>query len=139
MNPRIHQVCAAVLGVTGTYVGVWALFLPGQFYERFPGFGHHWVDTLGPYNEHLARDVGGLYTAMALMSLWAASFPSRERFALVGLGWLVFNVAHALFHLHHLDAYGFADQVGNVVLLLGVTVLAGLLLIPARSPDNLDD
>jgi len=132
MNPRFHQTCAAVLGVTGAYVGAWALFLPHVFYTSFPGFGRHWVDTLGQYNEHLARDVGGLYCAMALMSLWAATRPSRDRLSLLGLGWLVFNVPHALFHLDHLDVYKAADQIGNVVLLLGVTILAGLLLIPVR-------
>jgi hypothetical protein len=69
---------------------------------------------------------------MALMSLWAASRTNRQQFTLIGLGWLAFNVPHALFHLDHLDVYQAADQIGNVALLLGVTALACLLLLPAR-------
>jgi hypothetical protein len=130
MNPRSNQVCVALLGASGAFVGVWALFFPAQFYTSFPGFGLHWVDALGPYNEHLARDVGGLYSALAVMSFWAAFRPTRERLALLGMGWLTFNTAHCLFHLHHLEAYGTADRIGNVALLVGVTVLACLLLVP---------
>ncbi len=128
---RSNQLCAAFLGATGVFVGVWALFFPREFYDSFPGFGHHWVDMLGAYNEHLARDVGGMYTAMAIMSLWVAFRPSRERITLIGMGWLTFNSAHCYFHLNHLDVYGTADQVGNVVLLVGVTVLALFMLLPA--------
>lgn len=130
MSLRFNQICSASLGVSGVFIGVWALLFPRAFYDSFPGFGHHWVDTLGPYNEHLARDVGAMYCAMAVMSLWTTFKPSREKFTLVGMGWLTFNTAHLLFHLGHLDVYGTADQIGNAVLLIAVTILACLMLVP---------
>src|SRR3712207_2072212 len=39
-------------------VGMWALLVPHSFYDDFPLPGRNWVSTLGPYNEHLVRDVG---------------------------------------------------------------------------------
>jgi len=130
MSLRFNRICSAFLGASGVFIGVWALFFPRAFYDSFPGFGRHWVDTLGPYNEHLARDVGSMYCAMAVMSLWAVAKSSREQFALIGMGWLTFNTAHCIFHLHHLGVYRTVDQVGNVVLLVSVTALSCLMLVP---------
>ena len=40
--------------------------------DTFPGGGRHWLPMLGAYNEHLARDVGALYLALAVLSAGAA-------------------------------------------------------------------
>ena len=130
MSIRIKQLVSAILAATGIYVGLWAAAWPRQFYDSFPGFGRHWVEALGPYNEHLVRDLGGLYLAMAVISVWAAVVPRREVFPMVGLGWLAFNIPHCLFHLDHLDVYTGVDVAGNVITLVGVVVLAALLLVP---------
>ena len=45
------------VGDPALVVGVWALVLPRSFYDDFPAAGRHWVSALGPYNEHLVRDV----------------------------------------------------------------------------------
>jgi hypothetical protein len=60
VNIRSKQIVAAVLALIGGYVGLWAAAWPRRFYDSFPGLGRHWVLALGPYNEHLIRDVGGL-------------------------------------------------------------------------------
>ena len=130
MSIRIKQLASAILAATAIYVGLWAAAWPQQFYDSFPGFGRHWVAALGPYNEHLIRDVGGLYLAMAVISVWAAVVPRREIFPMVGLGWLAFNIPHCLFHFDHLDVYSAADIAGNVIALVGVVVLAALLMVP---------
>jgi hypothetical protein len=130
VNIRSKQVAAAILALTGAYVGLWAAACPRQFYDSFPGLGRHWVLALGPYNEHLIRDVGGLYLALAVISAWAAIRPSSEVFAMLGLGWLVFNVLHFAYHVRHLDMYDAMDKAGNVVSLLVVIVLAAVLLVP---------
>lgn len=132
MNIRSKQIAATVLALTGVYVGLWAAAWPRQFNDSFPGLGRHWVLALGPYNEHLVRDVGGLYLAMAVVSAWAVVRPRTEVFAMVGLGWLVFNVLHFAYHVRHLDMYDGVDKAGNVVSLLAVIVLAALLLTPSR-------
>lgn len=132
MRNRTKQVTSAVLAVTAVYVGVWAELAPRSFYDSFPGFGRHWVSAAGPYNEHLVRDVGGLYLALLLVSGWAVVRSRGEIFALAGCAWLVFSVPHFVFHMFHLDGFGAVDKVGNVVSLGGTVVLGALLLLPTR-------
>lgn len=130
MNNRTKRSISGALALTAAYVGVWAELAPESFYRSFPGAGHHWVSTLGPYNEHLTRDVGGLYLALAAISLWVAVRPRPESFALVAAGWLAFSVPHFVFHMFHLDPGDATDKAGNIVALGGTVVLAALLLIP---------
>jgi len=62
-----------------------------------------------------------LALSAALVGCWAVAAPrarSSPRFP--------------CFHAAHLDVYGTADAVGNVVGLSGTVVLAGLLLVPMR-------
>jgi len=122
---------ACVLAASAAYVGLWAEPAPRSFYDSFPFAGHHWVAALGPYNEHLTRDVGGLYLALFVMSGWAALRPRAQTFAVIGAGWLAFSVPHLVFHAFHLDGFGIADKIGNVVSLGAVAILAALLLVPA--------
>ena len=67
---------AAVLSVTPPFVGAWAPAAPSSFYADFPFPGRHWVRLLGPYNEHLVRDVGGLYLALLVITVWAIAKPA---------------------------------------------------------------
>ena len=84
MNLRVQQVSATVLTLSAAYVGVWALADPASFNDDFPLPGRHWVSLAGPYNEHLIRDVGGLYLALGVLTLWAVLRPRRDLFAAVG-------------------------------------------------------
>ena len=136
MRTRSKQVVAGVLALSAADVGLWAALAPRSFYRSFPFPGHPWVSALGPYNEHLVRDVGGLYLALLLVSGWAALRPRGETLRLTGAAWLVFGVPHLLFHLFHLDMYGTADVIGNVVALGGTVALAALLLLPTGGGPN---
>lgn len=133
MEIRTKRAISGVLALSALYVGAWAELAPDSFYRSFPGAGHHWVSMLGPYNEHLIRDVGGLYLVLAAITLWAAVRPRPESLALVATGWLVFSVPHFVFHIVHLDPMSAADQAGNIVALGGTIVLAALLFIPAAT------
>lgn len=135
MRTPTKQVIAGVLGLSAADMGFWACFAPRSFYRSFPLPGHHWVAAMGPYNEHMTRDVGALYLALLVLSVWAVVRPRRETLAVAGAGWLAFSVPHFAFHLVHLDMYGAADRIGNVVTLGGTLVLAALLLWPASSAD----
>jgi hypothetical protein len=126
-------VVAGILALTAVDVGAWAEFAPKSFYDSYPGFGRHWVSTSGPYDEHLVRDVGGLYLALLAISVWAVVRPRAETFALVGAGWLVFSIPHFVFHLSHLDEFDTFDKLGNVIGLGGTIVLAALLVLPTRT------
>jgi len=128
------QSVAGVLAASAAYVGGWAAWAPHSFYDSFPGLGRRWVSVLGPYDEHLVRDVGGLYLALMTISVWATLRPMAETFRLVGLAWEVFSVPHLAFHAAHLNMYEVGDLVGNVVALGGTVALAAVLLVPQRSP-----
>jgi hypothetical protein len=132
------QVFAAVLALTAADVGAWAYFAPRSFYTTFPLSGRHWISALGPYNEHLTRDVGALYLALLAISAWAVVRPQPETIRLVAAAWLTFGVPHFVFHLFHLDMFGTVDKVGNVVALGGAVVLPALMLTPTRVAGNAD-
>ena len=107
-------------------MGVWALFFPQAFYDSFPGLGLSWVSVDGPFNEHLVRDVGGGYLSLAVVTLVAVVYRTRELALAAALGWLVAQLPHFSYHMYHLDMYpALIDKIGNVV------TLALLVLVPA--------
>ena len=76
------RVLLAWFAFFGLGSGLWQMFAPESFYTQFPGFGRHWVDVDGPYNEHLLRDVaqGNLaFGVVALVALLAFRQPGGQR------------------------------------------------------------
>jgi hypothetical protein len=138
MGIRGKRAVAALLALSAADVGLWASIAPGSFFRSFPGGGHHWVSVIGPYNEHLMRDVGGLYLSLVAVSVWAVVRPRPEITRLAGVAWLVFSLPHLAFHAAHLGSFGLADQVGNMVALGGAVVLAMVLLPGVRGPAETD-
>lgn len=130
MSINARRTVAGVLGLMAAFVGFWAAVGPASWYQSFPLPGRHWVSALGPYNEHLARDVGGLYLALFVISAWAVLRPQPETFRLTGAAWLAFSIPHLAFHLLHLDMFTTPDKIGNIVALAGAVVLAAALLLP---------
>ena len=65
-SETLNRVCLAFLAISALMVGVLAAFTPETFYSDYP-FVASWVHLLPPYNEHLIRDVGGLYLAFGLL------------------------------------------------------------------------
>ena len=109
--------------VSGVMVGAWAQFFPQAFYDSFPGLGRSWVAVDGPFNEHLVRDVGGLYLALSAVTLVAVFTGTRQTVLAAALGWLVSQLPHFAYHLTHLHVYtSMLDKIGNV-LTLGLLVL----------------
>jgi hypothetical protein len=133
MNTKASTAAAWVLTATALYVGWWASLAPRSFYDSFPGLNRMWVGGDGPYNEHLVRDVGGLYLALAVSGVLALVWRDRRTTLMLGAAWTTFSVLHLGYHLHHLDELAVVDVVGNVVALGGTLVLAVLLLVPVRS------
>ncbi len=133
MSLASKRIVVAVLAVTAAVVGTWAALFPQSFYAEFPLPGRHWVSGLGPYNEHLLRDVGGLYLALLVLSTWAWRRPRPAALRVTGGAWLVFNAEHLLWHALHLDGFPVADRVGMVASLAGLLILSALLLVPDRA------
>jgi len=123
-----------IVGAVG--VGVWAQFFPQAFYHSFPGFGRSWVSVDGPFNEHLVRDVGGGYLALAAVTLMALWTKTKAVIQVAALAWLVAQIPHFAYHVLHLGVFASAiDKVGNVATLaLLVLVPAYLLVRTIREP-----
>ncbi len=137
MSLSIKRLSAAVLACTALLVGGWAAAAPSSFYAGFPLPGRHWVSLLGPYNEHLVRDVGGLYLALLVITGWAIARPSDQLLRMTGLAWVVFGVPHFAYHLRHLSMFPAIDQLGMAASLGGSVVLAALLMLPTSRPWSL--
>ncbi|MFJ3892800.1 hypothetical protein [Streptomyces sp. NPDC090083] len=131
MNTGIRYVSLGLLALVGLYTGLWAYFSPSGWYRDFPGFGLKWLPQLGPYNEHLVKDAGSMFLALACLAVVAARQVRNTRLVqTTGAVWLVFNVLHFSYHVQHLGMYGTRDQVLNVVVLSLLTLLSAVLLVP---------
>ena len=131
MAERAVRAALALLVAQGLVVGSWAAISPRSFYDDFPGGGRAWVAADGPYNEHLVRDFGDLNLALAAVALVALVTMGRALVLAAGLGWIVYQAPHLIYHLRHLDVYDTTDQALNVISLvlalalpLAVVVLA---------------
>ena len=129
-----------VLGVFfGLVPGIWAAVLPESFYGDFPAVRPPWVAVDGPYNEHLIRDVGAMFLALAVIAVVAAVTGSSAQARLAGLAWLMFSVIHFAYHVTHLHVYEALDQWLNVIgQLATILVAAAVLLIPPTRSDAPD-
>jgi hypothetical protein len=109
-------------------VGVWALLVPRSFYDDFPFPGREWVSTLGPYNEHLVRDVGALNLALGVLLATAALLLERRLVQISLVAYLVYAVPHFVFHVTTGHAFSLGDNLANMFT-LGIAVLLPLVLL----------
>jgi len=128
MSSRAQTAALAVLTASAVYVGGWATPFPRSFYDSFPGLNRTWVSIDGPYNEHLVRDVGAFYLALAVAGVFALIWRERHVTLVVAAAWTVFSVPHLGYHLTHLDELETFDAVGQTAS-LALTLLLALLLI----------
>ena len=134
MNTTPRRILLWLTSLLGIGIGIWAAFLPETFYSSFPGIGlGPWVAVDGPYNEHLVRDVGALYLALAAGGIYAAVSATVHAGRAVGIAWLVFSVPHLAYHLSHLEGFDLLNAVVEVVSLSSTIVLALPLVLPART------
>jgi len=122
------------LGAPFVGIGIWALAAPRSWYDEFPGAGMHWLPAFGPYDEHLVRDLGGLYLGLGLLLVFAAVSLSRP-LVQGALGMLlVFALPHFVWHLTELDALPTGDNVVSVTSLALTVVVPALLLYLTFQP-----
>jgi hypothetical protein len=131
MNTPFRRALLAITVVLGLYVGLWAQFFPEQFYSSFPGFGLHWIDIDGPFNEHLVRDVGSAYLGLSAASLVGVLHAGALAGRVAGLAWGVFGVLHFGYHALHPEGTAF-DIVASLFFLGLSAALAIVLALPAR-------
>jgi hypothetical protein len=123
-----------VLGIVQLVDGLYALLAPRSFYGDFP-LGRGWVEALPAYNEHLVRDVGGLFLATAVVLLAAARSLDRRLVIVACASFLCFSVPHTIYHLFNLGPYDTFDAVANVLALGATVLIPAWILVVLRTPD----
>jgi hypothetical protein len=128
MDKRIValRISLATLAAYDLTVGTAAAFAPRTFYDRFPFFDT-WVRVLPPYNEHLIRDVGGLYLGLGAVLAWAAWTTGASLVRAACTGSLIVGVLHLSFHASHREGL----DTGSLIVELGG--LAVMTLLPVLS------
>jgi hypothetical protein len=120
----------AVVAVTPALVGIWATVSPRGFYDGFPGGGHHWVSAVGPYDEHLVRDVGALYLGALVLLVLAWAWLERRLVQAALISTAVASLPHLIYHLTALDGFSAGDAVAEIGgLALNVVLPLGLLIV----------
>jgi hypothetical protein len=125
---RALRPALAILAIPPAWVGIWATAAPRSFYDDFPG-PSSWVSPLGPYDEHLVRDVGAFQLGLLAVVLLALVTLDRR----VVQAALVASIVAGLPHLiYHLTATGPLSTADNVLSLLGLAapVLIAAVLLP---------
>src|SRR4051794_23363824 len=94
---RLMRAGLALLSFVPAWIGIWATVAPRSFYDHFPGWSS-WVSSLGPYDEHLVRDIGAFQLGLLVVGLFALVTLERRvvRAALVAS--LVAGVPHLVYH-----------------------------------------
>ena len=131
------RIALGILVVTGLFVGVWAAIAPRSFFLDFPGFGHQWVATDGPYNEHLVRDVGDLNLALATVTAGAALWLSRPLIITAALAWLVYSAPHFAYHALNLQVLRPDDRVPTLGS-LAVPIVMAVVVLAVAGPTRRD-
>jgi hypothetical protein len=131
MNSILRRILLGLLAIIGAFVGLWAAAFPQAFYLSFPGLGLHWISSDGPFNEHLIRDVGGLYLGFAAAAIAAIVSRSAVPGRVVGIGWALFGLLHLSYHLAHPEGAP-PDQFVAVAGLAGSLLLGVILTLPGR-------
>ena len=135
-----QRIALGYLAIVSLQIGVWAQFAPRSFYDDFPGLGRAWVRVDGPYNEHLVRDVGGLYLALGVLVVAAAITLSRQLIVTAAAAALVSGVPHLVYHLANTEGLSTGDLAISLTgLSLFAAVPVALLVVrPTTAHDRRD-
>lgn len=107
--------------------GIWALFFPQSFYSSFPhlGFGFHWIDSMGPFNDHFIRDIGAFFCALASLSIYTLFRFEEGTTRLTAYANIVFSLPHLIYHIFMINMFiTMTDKI------LGITSLAIAVIVP---------
>jgi hypothetical protein len=136
MSMTVRRILLWATAAVGAFVGLWAAIWPATFYSTFPGLGRVWIAVDGPFNEHLIRDVGALYLALAAASVAAAFTRRPESGRVVGVAWTVFGLPHLIYHAMQFGGMPLIDVIGNIIGLGGSLLLGMVLMLPGPVADR---
>jgi hypothetical protein len=125
----------ALVAAAQAEIGFWGEIGPRSFYDRFPGFGHHWVAPIGPYDEHLVRDYAAAELGFAVLLVAAAVRFSRRVVLIAGAAFLIGTLPHFVFHLTTTDRLSSTDNVLELgAFAVEIVAIAAAMLIAVRAP-----
>ena len=125
------RVALAYLAIGALPLALWATFSPRAWFDGFPGLGRHWVAVDGPYNHHLAGDVGALYLGLLTVTVVALCSRSRLLARTTGAAWVVSALPHFLYHVAHRSVLGTGDQIASLGGLFLQVVLGAAVIVLA--------
>jgi hypothetical protein len=130
---RIMRPGLAIIAISPAWVGIWAAAAPRSFYDDFPGTSS-WVAPLGPYDEHLVRDIGAFQLGLLAVVLFALVTLERRVVQAALVASIVAGLPHLIYHLTATGALSTAD---NVLSLIGLAlpVVIALILLPRTRSD----
>src|SRR4051794_41210101 len=125
---RVMRAGLALISVAPAWIGIWATAAPRSFYDDFPG-PSAWVAPLGPYDEHLVRDVGAFQLGLLVVGLFALVTLERRVVQAALVAAVVSGLPHLIYHLTATEPLSTGD---NLLSLAGlaVPVVIPLLLLP---------
>lgn len=132
MSRPVRRGLLIALSLSALSPGLWALLAPRLFHDSFPGLGLRWVGSLGPYDEHLVRDVGAFYLALAVLTVCAARSLEHELVRTTALVWLVFQLPHLAAHVQLAQRYDASTALQLLTLLLQLAVPV-VVLVDSRA------
>ncbi|MEO6470447.1 MAG: hypothetical protein ABIR57_01370 [Aeromicrobium sp.] len=122
------------LGLPQAAIGVWALASAKGWFDSFPGAGRQWLGDYGPYNQHLATDVGATFVAIGALLIIAAWLLDHRTVVIALVVYLIYAIPHALFHLIHDDVLSSGDRIfDGAVLTLTVFGALGLIWVSSQT------
>jgi hypothetical protein len=130
-NDRSARGALGCIAVFMSLTALQAAFFPRSFFDDFP-FGRGWVAAEGgTYDEHLVRDVGVLFLALIIVTIWSAW--TGNGVVAVAIAWLVQGVLHLWYHVGHLDGLDGLNRIGLVASLAAIPLLALIALVVSSS------
>jgi hypothetical protein len=132
-DKRLMRAGLAIIAIAPAWVGIWATAAPRSFYDDFPG-PSSWVAPLGPYDQHLVRDVGAFQLGLLVVLLYALITLDRRVVQAALVASIVAGLPHLIYHLTATGALSTAD---NVLSLIGLAlpVVIALILLPRTRSD----
>ncbi len=104
----------ALVAVVQAEIALWGLIAPRSFFTGYPGGGHHWVVSLGPYNQHLVRDYAAAELGFAVLLLACVVWFERRLVLVAGAAFLAATVPHFAYHLTTTSHLGAVDNIGSL-------------------------
>ena len=116
-------------------VGVWGELAPRSFYDSFPGFGHHWVASMGAYDEHLLRDYAAAELGFAVLLVCAAIWTERRLVLVAGAAFFAATIPHFAYHLKTTGELSTADDLASLgSFAIELSLVGVAMLVAARQP-----